>query len=473
MLPVLIALIDDGIDWQSHPELVVEYDLTVDTDGAVHPRLQTEPIQTDHGTTCAQIIHSYAPESTFCSLCILGHKEKLRGNLTQLLAALAWCRENRVPLVHMSVGSTKLSDFLPIRNAVFELLRQGQVIVAAWSNQASRYTAPAGFSGVLGVAADSSLRGNKYYTVNDPQPDTPWIYASAHHILPNGRETTDANSYAAPTVTARVHELLAHASCGFVSFPTLFQALSESSYPPPPSPRPDFLAEAIVYDPLRFLSREKHLLFRVLEYYSDVQAFFQALNQDLHTPALLIPPLFPHDAKFWSKLFQLCSQRVGIACAGVAPPGLYQSAPCPFWDERARQTLTARLSDVQPIQPSFVLIEPYGAEALRVLCRLKAFLLEQEFACLGVSDHPGAYLYGLEYVSPRDSAKMIVTHLSNSMRPDVILSTFSCPPTGITPALTIWLSDNAITSCDETSNLVILPRIPTQADLDRLVSWIT
>lgn len=472
-MPVLIALIDDGIDWQSHPELVVEHDLTVDTDGAVCPRLQTEPIQTDHGTTCAQIIHSYAPAATFCSLCILGHEEKLRGNLTQLLAALAWCRENRVPLIHMSVGSTKLSDFLPIRNAVFELLRQGQVIVAAWSNQVSRYTAPAGFSGVLSVATDSSLQGNEYYTVNDPQPDTPRIYASAHHILPDGRETTDANSYAAPTVTARVHELLAHASCGFTPFPALFQALSESSCPPPPSPRPDFLAEAIVYDPLRILSNEKYLSFRVLERCPDVQAFFQALNQNLHTPALLIPPLFPHSTKFWGELFQLCTQRVGIVCAGPAPPGLYQSAPCLFWNERARQTPSIQLSDVQPIQPSFVLIEPYGAEALRVLCRLKAFLLEQEFACLGLSDYPRAYLYGLEYVFPRDSAKIIGTHLFNSMRPDVILSTFSCPPTGITPALTIWLSDNAITSCDETANLVTLPRVPTQADLDRLVSWIT
>ena len=102
---MLIALLDDGIDLRRCPDIRLREDLSVQPDGTIRPRKTEEVIRTSHGTTCAQIIHKYAPEAEFCSLAIF-LQPKLRTSPAQLLAALDWCLEKRIPLVHMSAGTT-------------------------------------------------------------------------------------------------------------------------------------------------------------------------------------------------------------------------------------------------------------------------------------------------------------------------------------------------------------------------------
>jgi len=67
---VIVALLDDGIDLYRCPGFSITHDLIVEESGAIRPRRAGEAVLTDHGTTCAQIIHTYAPEAEFCSLCI-------------------------------------------------------------------------------------------------------------------------------------------------------------------------------------------------------------------------------------------------------------------------------------------------------------------------------------------------------------------------------------------------------------------
>lgn len=155
---MLIAVIDDGIDPHrlSEPERLIE-DLIVD-DGAeeIRERVRNDAIIAFHGTTCARIIERYAAEARFISLCIFQDRS-LKTNCRKLIMALEWCLKRKIPLIHMSVGTRRLSDYGKLRRTVARVLQQGQIIVAAKSNDGS-YTMPACLGGVIGVKADRNLK---------------------------------------------------------------------------------------------------------------------------------------------------------------------------------------------------------------------------------------------------------------------------------------------------------------------------
>lgn len=197
-----IAVIDDGILAEVYPELNVLRDLTVNQKGQVRPRNQRiDPILTDHGTTIARIIHKYAPEASFISIKIF-HSAVMKTRAAQLYRALKWCYDKRIPVVHLSVGTTDQREWPRIAKIVHKMQLHGQVIVAAESNRGI-LTAPACLPGVYSVSADPELEGNKWHAVDDEERK---IKASSRHELVgvDGKEyvTGVFNSYAAPVVTA-------------------------------------------------------------------------------------------------------------------------------------------------------------------------------------------------------------------------------------------------------------------------------
>lgn len=206
---MLIALIDDGIDYNSYPEIHLKHDLLVEDDN-VKLRNSTDRILTSHGTTCARIIAKYAPSVEFCSLRIF-HKEKLISSCSKLITALKWCVNSRIPIIHMSIGSSYMSDYTKMRPLIVKMLHQNQVVVAAYSNSQAYSSVPACIRGVFGVVADSNLENNLYYFSNK-RSERYEVYASSHHILISlsGKVTItqNTNSYAAPTLTSHIHNLL-------------------------------------------------------------------------------------------------------------------------------------------------------------------------------------------------------------------------------------------------------------------------
>ena len=205
-----VALIDDGVVPQVVPRLPARNDLCVLEDGTIRQRRQDEPVLTDHGTTSAQILHMYAPEAEICSLRIFS-SPKLRASVGQLAAALEWCWREKIPLIHLSLGTTLSSDYELLCPILARLIRGNQMVVAAHSNR-DAYTVPACLMGVLGVSADPQMSGYQYAVQDAAGPEQVQITASSRHALtsPTGRvyETQVTNSYAAPVVTAAVHELL-------------------------------------------------------------------------------------------------------------------------------------------------------------------------------------------------------------------------------------------------------------------------
>lgn len=197
-----VALIDSGIRANLLKHAKVIENLWVDISGKIQPCSNDMRIVTSHATTCAQIIEAYVEDVDFYSLQIFTDISE-RSTCQQLLSALEWCFVNKVPVVHMSIGTTNLLDLQALRKMVARMLGQGQILVAAYSNS-SLLSYPADFSGVFGVSASPKMEGFQF-AADDNRKDTNFLASSRHCIetqFGNIQQTPLANSFAAPTVTA-------------------------------------------------------------------------------------------------------------------------------------------------------------------------------------------------------------------------------------------------------------------------------
>ncbi|MCM1039499.1 MAG: S8 family serine peptidase [Ruminococcus sp.] len=198
-------------------------------DGRVIRRTEREKILTDHGTISAGIICMYAPKAELCSLKVFNFNiDKLQTSINQLLAALEWCYQQKIPIIHMSLGSTLWMDYVPLRRIAAKLVQNGQMLIAAHSNS-SAYTMPACFMGVLGVETNKTYQNDEYHIV-----EAGWrqvqIQASSRHklVAKDGLsfETPVSNSYAAPVITAKIHEILCSLEKERMSVPIVYQKLA-------------------------------------------------------------------------------------------------------------------------------------------------------------------------------------------------------------------------------------------------------
>lgn len=208
-----IAIIDDGIRDAKCLGLIVEQDVVVLPSGRIRERTKRDRIWTSHGTNCACIIQMYAGSDCPVEFVSVGifRDWTLQTSIKQLIAALEWCYEQKVPIIHMSVGTTRSADFSSIRRIVRKMQGRGQVLVAALSNE-NKYTVPACLKGVLGVKANKNGRNGlhlltqkegiySYLTRNgDCRIGYIQYEATAEHIL-SDITTEPYNSYAAPVVT--------------------------------------------------------------------------------------------------------------------------------------------------------------------------------------------------------------------------------------------------------------------------------
>lgn len=468
---MLIALIDDGIIAEKCNNIRLEYDLVVGEDGVVHARPQGERILTDHGTTCAQIIHKYASSASFCSLRIFCGPT-LKTSVTKLLAALQWCKERRIPIIHMSVGTTRLCDHRPIQKLIYDMLQQGQLIIAAHSNQWDRYTMPACYTGVLGVATDPALRGFDFHVMDVADSWGVQIPASSRHDLseyPHGiRETLVSNSYAAPTVTAKVHEILSSKKDCILSPFAIYQELANR---PVLTARmyPDFLTRAIVFDPEDQLKQTDCLAFDILGRYANTAAFLDAIRQNKKAPIILLPSSSCLTPDFMEAVCACSAERFGVVYAGTAPNDLRIKLPCVLWDEGICRFLCKRMKP-EPVDPTIVMlcVEPQGEATLCLMRKMKKYLHEKGYGCLAISDFSRAYLYGLDYLPESCLFHVVRSCLCRVQRPDIVLYAVRDGADSVHENMRIRLDDRHAGMCSE--KLAVLPTTPTDEDIQGFLS---
>ncbi len=127
-----IAIIDSGVE-TSHPALqgkiVDSVEAILENDKIVfRPSDGTDA--TGHGTACASIIASIAPEAKLHSIKILGQANDARF----LLAALDYAIQKRFQIVNLSLGTTKTHYYVPLRELLDRAYQTRTIIVAAANN---------------------------------------------------------------------------------------------------------------------------------------------------------------------------------------------------------------------------------------------------------------------------------------------------------------------------------------------------
>jgi subtilisin len=131
---ISVAVIDSGID-TSHPDLVGKV-----TD-SVEARMDNKKVVFDpssegdsagHGTACAGIISSIAPDAELHSIKVLGAGGL--GDGMAFLAGLEWAIKQGHRVINLSLGTTKPQFFAPLHDLLDRAYQAGCIVVAAANN---------------------------------------------------------------------------------------------------------------------------------------------------------------------------------------------------------------------------------------------------------------------------------------------------------------------------------------------------
>lgn len=201
---VKVAVVDSGVD-AGHP-LVGRVDgyaaFEADPDAEDGVRLVEGPHGdlVGHGTACAAIIRSMAPEVSLHSVRVLG--ANARGTGARLLAGVRWAVAAGMQVVNLSLSSRSETWRAPLQEAADAARFAGCLLVCA-ANNVPGPTYPAEFASVVSVAARPG--DDPWELVANPAPpvdfgargvDTEVAWAGGGRIVATG------NSFAAPHVAA-------------------------------------------------------------------------------------------------------------------------------------------------------------------------------------------------------------------------------------------------------------------------------
>ena len=206
---VKVAVIDSGIE-ADHPAIgggVAGYvSISEGPDGLVYG---TEPHEDvfGHGTACAGIIRSLAPECELYSVKVLGPMLTGRGSV--FAAGLGWAIENGMHVCNLSL-STKKKDYFGVFHELSDLAYFRNVALVAAVNNMPVPSFPSMYASVISVASHDIE--DPYLFYYNPEPP---VEFGAHGIdvrvawRDGGWITSTGNSFATPHISGIVAKMLA------------------------------------------------------------------------------------------------------------------------------------------------------------------------------------------------------------------------------------------------------------------------
>ena len=227
---IKVAVIDSGVDAE-HPALdsgVNGYlTLREGSEGLVY---DTEPHEDDygHGTACAGIIRSLAPECEIYSIKVLGSSLGGRGSI--FAAGLRWAIENGMHVCNLSLGTAK-KDFLALLHELADLAYFRNIMLIAAANNMALPLFPSIFSSVISVASHDIK--DPYLFYYNPQPPVEFGALGINVRVPwlhGGWTTTTGNSFATPHIAGIVALILSkHQGLTPFQVKTILRALSSNA----------------------------------------------------------------------------------------------------------------------------------------------------------------------------------------------------------------------------------------------------
>ncbi len=205
---VRVAVVDSGIE-HDHPALgdCVKGGIKVEFDPEAENCVRYEPDDppedlAGHGTACAGIIHSIAPEAEIYSVRVLG--KEMSGRAIQFAAGLDWAIEHDIQVVNLSLSTAKEDYFALFHDLADQAYFKNMNVVCAVNNvPAPSY--PSQYSSVISVAAhDGHDPFTFYYNPSPPVEfgapgiDVEVAWNNKQYLISTG------NSFAAPHITGIV-----------------------------------------------------------------------------------------------------------------------------------------------------------------------------------------------------------------------------------------------------------------------------
>ncbi len=225
---VKVAVIDSGID-ADHPAVGGRISGHVAiTDGPMGLQHDDEPHGDSygHGTACAGIIRSLAPECELYSVKVLG--SRLTGRGTTFTAGIQWAVENGMHVCNISMGTTKKNFFGALHNLADRAYFQNTMLITA-ANNMPRASFPSLYSSVVSVASHDETNDPCLFYYNPEPPvefGAPGIDVRVAWAE-GGWITATGNSFAAPHITGVVTKILGkHPNLTLFQIKTILRALS-------------------------------------------------------------------------------------------------------------------------------------------------------------------------------------------------------------------------------------------------------
>jgi subtilisin len=206
---VRVAIVDSGVD-ASHPALAGPLQLAVavtqTADGTTTVESDAEGDVSGHGTACAGIIRSLAPECELTSVRVLG--AELTGGGATLVAGLAWAVSEGHHLVNLSLSTTKPQFAEALRNLADEAYFGGRLLIASAHNMPV-HSWPWRFAPVLSVASHGETDSEAFFY--SPRPPVEFYARGMDvEVAWAGGTTirTSGNSFATPHMTGMAARVL-------------------------------------------------------------------------------------------------------------------------------------------------------------------------------------------------------------------------------------------------------------------------
>ena len=198
---VKVCVLDSGVE-AAHPsvgELAGAVAISLDEDESAIAENDTEGDLCGHGTACAGVIRSLAPEAEIYSVRVLGAGFKGSGKV--LLAGLRWAVEQDYDVINLSLSTTKKAFSELLRDIADTAYFKRTVLVASAHNMPVE-SYPWRFSSVISVGSHEEDDPLTFYANPDPPVE---FFARGMNVdvawLGGTTVTATGNSFATPAIS--------------------------------------------------------------------------------------------------------------------------------------------------------------------------------------------------------------------------------------------------------------------------------
>lgn len=199
---IRVCVLDSGVD-AKHPKvggLDQAVAVSLGEDGDPHVADDEEGDLSGHGTACAGIIRSLAPESALSSVRVLGAGMKGSGQI--LLAGLRWAVEQEFHVINMSLSTTK-REFADVLHELADTAYFQRTILVASAHNMPVESYPWRFSSVISVGSHEEEESLRFYYNPDPPVE---FFARGVDVelawMGGGTIRATGNSFATPHMSA-------------------------------------------------------------------------------------------------------------------------------------------------------------------------------------------------------------------------------------------------------------------------------